>query len=430
MVRPVARYRPSARRGGPQLEPVYVVTEGTGENQLVKVYRGSTGLVTEFRPFDFDPPTIVANTDGGMVQRIIEWLTNAYDAQINESEWAGAVTVEIQPFATQLIDSTLYHTVIRGSYATGRARVSWTVFNPLTGTVLTGGVDETPANRGTVASHELLTVAVDLDSGSTTHSKVQLYNFQYNAGIYVGNGEFLLNTSIGYAGLRQAFEQSLPESHPFKRCGLTPWQAINKTSLSLGSSTYTTAGVTGNYKYRTPPSLQVDRFGAGEGASEGVAESWLFTPGAFSSFGLGQGSISALTIPGGYSTSGRRVINAGPTADSANAGFLFELSSMATASQTCENYAALNTFGPQSFADYSPELITPREELLDVGGLLDPADQELLAQEPPGDPPASINPASFPSSNIETSEPIYFRPAAGIPSFANISAVIRYLILD
>ena len=425
MVRPVARYRPAARRGG-QLEPVYVVTEGTGENQLVKVYRGSTGLVTEFRPFDFDPPVIVTNTDGGMVQRIIDWLTNAYDAQINESEWTGAVTVEIQPFATQLIDSTLYHTIVRGSYVTGRARVSWTVFNPLTGTVLTGGIDETPANRGTVASHELLTVSVDLDSGSTSHAKVQLYNFQYNAGIYVGGGEFLLNTSISYAGLRQAFEQSLPTSHPFKSCGLTPWQAINNTSLSPGSSTYTTAGLTGNSKYRTPPLLQTDRFGVGEGAAEGVAESRLFTPRAFSSFGLGQGSISELTIPRGYSTSGRRVINAGST----NAGFLFELSSMATASQTCENYAALNTFGPQSFADYSPELITPREELLDVSGLLDPADQELLSQEPPGDPPASINPASFPSSNIETSEPIYFRPAAGIPSFANISAVIRYLIPD
>lgn len=409
MVRPVARYRPAARRGG-QLEPVYVAIEGSGATQLIKVYRGSVGLVTEFEPFNYNPPTIVNNTDGGMVDQMTNYWSGLPDGRVDGSEWTGSVTVESRLFTDMIVDSVLYLTLVRGSYVLGRALVGWTVLNPFGGTLATG-IDESPGtsrSAATAANYDMVTIAVDLDTGVIGAKKADLYSYSFQTSGYVDGAGFRYDDKTNYVGLQQAFYETLPEAHPFKQCGLTPWQFLANGPLPIGTTLFNTGS-----NYESPP------FARSFIAYMPDAELGEMT--ILAAFAVRGSDLRRDTIPLGYSTSNKRVVSFGN---------VLELSSVDTppAGRECLSYAYLNSFGPQSFKDYSPASITRREDILDFSGFSQ-ADQDLLSQEPSFPPPSSIEITSA-LNIIETSDPVYFLGTTARPSYPNTSARVLYLIND
>lgn len=428
MVRPVARYRPGARRrGGPQLKPVYFVTQPFSGSEIVrtvKVYTGSQGKVAEFAPWELSPPALPSDQDPGFIAAAVDYVNNEYPTwmtkTILDTQWYGQRINETVRVAEQVIDGKLYCTLLR----TSRFEASYTVlfvlvhpqpesFPDLFGLVTSSNsVDPFAAS----ASYDLLTVSVDLSNGSIEHGTSSLYTSSLSNITVLALGAVYEYTRNGtYTGFKEAISASLPNSHPFKACGQSAWSYLsNLHSGSLGPYSYTqTLNTDGDRG--TPDLISV---GALDGKNVAAPNFFNQSKQPF------EARLKLNNIAGVNLTTGQRVLRNGN---------VHELSTLDPAWLSCQGYSLLGANVPGSFASYTPSDVQPLEDLLDVSGLL-AEDQAGITQAvtPPNNPGFEL--AFEHVSGFPTTDPTYFvsnsyRPlVAGSPLFSFYST--HYLIPD
>ena len=436
MIRPVARYRPGARRGGPQLEPVYFVTQlfpGSESVRTVQVYTGSQEKVAEFAPWELSPPALASDEDPGFIDAAIAYINEAWTPTsidniiILDTQWFGERINQTLRVAEQVIDGKLYCTLLRTSRYAASYAVPYALEETGFSTLFSQVTSSNSVNPfAASASYDLLTVSVDLASGSIEHSTSALYSSSLsNIAIAAGGAVYKYTRSGTYTGYKEAISASLPSSHPFKACGQSAWSYLsNLHSGSLGA-----------YSYTTPSFTDTPRF-VSTGVLDGAnAFGWSeATPGP-DFFNRSRQTFAAHSKLDGMAgvnlTTGQRVLRD----DSVH-----ELSTLDPAWLTCQGYSLLGASVPGSFASYTTSDVEPLEDLLDVSGLLAEDQTGITEAATPPNSPLILNAGAqvqHPVENVSgfpTTDPTYFvsnsyRPlVAGSPLIRFYST--HYLILD
>jgi hypothetical protein len=431
VVRPVARYRPGARRGGPQLEPVYFVTQlfpGSESVRIVQVYTGSQEKVAEFAPWELSPPALASDEDPGFVDAAVDYVLNVrgapsvYDAFVLDTQWFGERINQTLRVAEQVIDGKLYCTLLRTSRFAASYSVPYVLVHVQPESFPELYSEVTSSNSvnpfASSASYDLLTVSVDLATGSIEHSTSALYTSSLTNIAVAADGAGYKYTRNGtYTGYKEAISASLPSSHPFKACGQSAWSYLsNLHSGSLGSYSYTTPDFSvGGVVTSTPRFIS---FGVLDGAHSA-------SPDFFNRSRQPFAAISKLNGMAGVNlTTGQRVLRNGS---------VHELSTLDPTWLTCQGFSLLGASVPGSFASYTSSDVEPLEDLLDVSGLLAEDQAGIIEAATPPNPPLSLN-AFENVSGFPTTDPTYFvsnsyRPlVAGSPLIRFYST--HYLISD
>lgn len=418
MVRPRERYRHGAKRQTTeQLEPVYFITPynsiSTAISKKAEIYRGSEGKITEFYPWEYAPLALANTADPGVVDALAAQILTVNNTTIDSTSWTYEVLNQVHDMFEHLYNGVLYCTWLRSSEARGRASVTSTrTFQfapPITST-------RTEQLIAVSANYDILTVAVNLETGLITYAAAPLYQSDLTnvseAFIQTGGAEYTFSRSIIYHGLRQAIAASLPTGHPFQSCGIEAWNFINNFSEPGDYAFATDPGIDGafflpQFRAAEPPESQFYvRSGSGfriEFQSSSTFQRLQYIQGA------------DLALPA-------RVYGANN---------YLEFSTLGSEWLTCAGYAALGTQVASTWSEYSPAALTPREELLNVEGL-DPVDQTSQLQDPSTAPVNSLPTAG--AEEYSSSEPVYFREAVERPSFAGSLSTTKlsrhYLIID
>jgi hypothetical protein len=436
VVRPVARYRPGARRIGVlQLDPVFFLTQAYVSNQTgdgdprtgrtVQLFTGSQGKVAEFNPFEIAPFTPVVNSDSGIVAVLERDWRPFDDWRVRESDWFGNAYTWSAPVFQHVIDQTAYISLIRASNVHGYARVVFDVLSSL-GTLIGTSTAET-LPRTLNCRYDLLTVGVDLLNGSTQHAVSSLYErtieiteFNDLVSSAIRDLYFTWTAEVASTSLPDAIAATLPAAHPFKACGSQAWSylAERATVIPTGSYTFESQDVI-NGNPVPYARLPVSNF-----TPVTTASARPQMPSSFSF--VFSHSLSPVGKPIhdralAYSTlTDQRIITQQAVT---------EISTFAEPWTPCTGFDQLYKVGPVSFDDYRQDELIERELVLVLDGL-SPLDQQAFAAEPAGDPPASI--AALAESNLKTDDPSYFRDQSTRPSFATNAGSyhVGYLIND
>lgn len=420
MVRPKERYRHGARRRPPQLEPVYAVTEGfdaysapsdVGANRRVEVYRGSTGKVAEFYPWQLGTPPVVPDSDPGMVSSMVAWVLSNNSSNIsyviNISSWTPTFYSTVSRGFEYLLNGTLYCTMVRVKLCISTAFVSYTG----TYTVSVPPVNGQLSQTGVSASYDVLTVAVNLETGQVTQTNSALYSSSFAPTNFVAGNTptsgWNYEKITSYTGYKEAVAASLPSSHPFKACGIQAWPLLSNRN-----------GVPGTYS-DTITNFSLPTLSNALLPINDLRGPSVVHPAVFSSSAQPANAQSQLFNLKGYDSEVLQRIYG-------DLGYL-EWSELVTTSNDptlgwagCDGLAALGASVATTWGEYSPSNLTPREELLSVDGL--PADdQSLLLEDPQSQPLASLPQNG--SNAYSTTNPVYFRESPNWPSFAGSSLV-------
>jgi len=405
VVRPVARYRPAARRGGPQLEPVYFRTQlftGSESVRTVEVYTGSQEKVAEFAPWELSPPALASNEDPGFIDAAVDYILNvkdapsSYNAFILDTQWFGSHTKQTLRVAEQVIDGKLYCTLLRTSRFAASYSVSYALVHVQPDSFPTLFNQVTSSNSinpfASSAIYDLLTVSVDLSNGSIEHGTSALYSSSLsNIAVAADGAAYKYTRSGTYTGYKEAISASLPSSHPFKACGQSAWSYLsNLHSGSLGAYSYTTPDFSvGGVVTSTPRFISS---GVLDGANAAGPDFFSRSQQPFAARAKLDG------MAGVNLTNGQRVLRNGS---------VHELSTLSPAWLSCQGYSLLGASVPGSFAEYSPSNVAELADLLDVSGLSQEDQDGITEATTPPEPPLNIL-APETVTGFETSEPTYF----------------------
>lgn len=381
MVRPKERYRHGARRqiAATQLDPVFVITlpgsyssvDPEGAGRIYEVYSGQSGKLTEFAPWQFNPPEQVENTDAGAAAAIAALYNSLPYTTVEDSLWTGIRRYNTVPVFVQLLNDVVYVCLIRANYAQGQVLTTVTTtlppsFAPVTTERLSNGTFFTRA------IYDIVTVAVDLQTGEISHSSSPLYNWSVTiTGTASGGGNqverFNHTRREVYTGYIEAIAASLPDSHPFKDCGTVPWSFLSNLSIPLGTTE----------QAYTNTALPVPRY------------PWNFV------FSQPSAAARLNRLKGYSSATQQRILG----------GLIYERSDLSSGWLSCEGYSLLGEYTEDSFSDYNAADLTPRDGLLRVDGYIN-AFQEKLLQES-----SNTDVQAMPSrvTGFPTSERLYFR---------------------
>ena len=398
MVRPVARFRPAARRTGGGLVPVFF-TRPTGTPGPLTVRTGSQsgGIVKELNIYDDAPRTLAPTASRGVLELLKEGVgvVNADTVFYAESE----TITEEQSFSIirqDVIDGVAYVLCLRLHQVRHTASVTYQLFDfqglnggeygPISG-VLT---DATSAVLDAICDAAVF--AVDLETGEMSASAKVIYEYE---AIILGLSPFYAiarNADEWIYPVALAFSELLPTSHPFKDCGALAW---GSDDVEIIQQTLLYQEATGALNLINPKDFSYFR-----------TQMWV--------------DYSAL-----------RALNTVTTQRLIISGSVFELSSYQSAyGVVCELYKRIGVLWFDSFSGYDPEQLQDRESVfVDLSGLSQ-SDQQLFLQtnlQPPAlVQPGFINPGT-------TLDPVFFLAgsSAGSLSFAvgQILAV-RYWIVD
>lgn len=408
MVRPVARYRPGARRSGSQLEPVYFRTQlftGSDSARSVQVYTGSQELIADFLLSEQLPAPVASESDPGFVQAGIDYVFWLFPSPgINKiilgTQWFGTLTNRTLRLFEHVVDDTLYCCFLRTSTYAATYVVSYaleiegqpTAFNQVTA-----------SNIASSANYEIVTLGINLRSGAVTTGSSTLYTSGLNDITVRSAGTLSAYTRSGnYTGLKEAIAASLPSSHPFKDCGINAWSYLsNLHDGGLGAYSYTTPSPTDN------PIL----------ITNGVLTGRNVAGPDF--FNRDQQPIAARA-----KLDGMAGVNLASRQRVLRNGSVHELSSLSPAWLSCQGYSLLGAAVPDSFADYSPSNVAELVDLLDVSGLSQEDQDGITEAATSPEPPLTIL-APETATGFETSEPTYFVSNNYRPSVAG-SDLIRF----
>jgi hypothetical protein len=400
VVRPVARYRPGARRGGPQLEPVYFRTElfrsalGTTITfphslRSVQVYTGSQEQIADLLVSDLSPAPVVSDADPGFVNAAIDYVFEFFSSPsgntlILGTQWYGTVQERTLRVFEHSVNDTLYCCLLRTTRFVGNYIVDFALelpgFPTLFNRVQKYGI---PCS----VNYDVVTIGVNLFSGEISVGSSTLYTSGLSNIEVRGLGGVNTYTRAGvYAGYKEAIVASLPSGHPFKTCGVAAWDFLDNLH----------AGNTGNYSYTTPTFYEGPFFSDSSSIVDGQN---VASPDHFNRSRQSFAARARLDNMAGVNlTNGQRVLRNGS---------VHELSSLSPAWLSCQGYSLLGAVVPGSFAEYSPGNVADLADLLDVSGLSQDDQDGITAAATPPEPPLSIV-ASETVTGFDTSDPTYF----------------------
>lgn len=397
MVRPVARFRPAARRSTIQVDPVWVFNYGfsnfntlawqntstpliTSENHRCVVYSGSAGQVASVHVFDAVPLNVVEHNDAGVGALLLA----AYPSLSPAATWINALVVATAPLATQVIDDVVYISMIRGSASMSKVQVSLS-----SGSTISSG---TYCGR---ADYEVFTAAVSLDTGTVASQAAPLLQYRQVVTEFTGaplgsSGYFKWTATTEYTGLAAAFANSLPSSHPFKSCGSSVWTFLNSPTaypVAVGVTSQSNSSV----------------FNGGSSLDK------FHSPDDFRShLDFASNSWNLYSRHLGYNTqTGQRMFSPGLYADASGVRELSTLTAL-PGGFTCNGYRYLGAQSGTSFDSYSPEAMEPLEDVVDLSGLATADQASVIAGSTAVAPPASVTLTS-PVAGVTTTDETYIR---------------------
>lgn len=397
MVRPVARFRPAARRTSVQLDPVWVLNKGFSDfnsfswrysfvylgkpassslDHLISIYSGSAGLLASVAVFEALPYQAVAHDDGGVRE-----LYASTPLVINRlTTWDNQLVIATAPLLSQVVDEVVYASILRGSASMSnvkRLNASGQTVNE------TGGYCAR-------ASYEVFTVAVNIQTGAVSCGSSKFIDYQQNIVEYTGSNagtsdQFKWTSTTQSFGLAAAYAASLPAQHPFKSCGAVPWEFLDSNAI---------------YPAGTYSGQNFDNVNGGSSLDEFHSPSGLRSHLDFASNAWNRYSAHA-----GYNTQTRQRVFSPWLYDTTG---IRELSTVQAlpGGFTCEGYRYLGATSNTSFASYSPEELQDFEDVVELSGL-EPTDlQSVVAGSSQVAPPeaAAVYP---PAPAVATAEETY-----------------------
>lgn len=398
MVRPVARFRPAARRStGEELVPVFFVNRTAAG--AVEICSGTQlgGTVENVDIYNDVPRNLAPTASKGMLDLLITAVSDTtadtvISAQSETITEANAISVISQ----HVINGVAYLLTLRSHRVTHAASVTYQYFD-FQGA---GGTEYGPISsvittaRSQVldAVYDVVVFSVDLETTQVTSNAQIVYSY---AATPTGFGTFY---AVQYTATETrtptplAITNLLPADHPFKACGASIW------SLSAVDTTPTTEAV------------------------DNIAAKF---PGFFTL----QVSRSFNTLLGLNTTNQRRIIS--KTLFVGAAERVLELSTYQNSSGTsCALYEDIALDWADSYESYAPDEVLDREDVFaDLSGLSS-ADQALFLSTT-YEPPAAIAPGT--SSAGTTTEAVYFMDTDKTSQLAladNQSVALRYWIPD
>lgn len=401
MVRPVARFRPAARRSGGDLVPVFFIEENAAG--LIEIRSGIQpgGIVATLDVYNDEPQTLAPTASRGLLTSLIAQVSDFGDpAQGDETRiYSQSETIAENRRWTVLtwhvINQVAYVAIAREHTVRHSASVSYQYFSfqgeqglefgpvgPVLNVTRSGTLD---------VALDMVAYSIDLSSGEVSIASELVYTHETTS---IAWGAFLTLVATAVSTRYPAplvLSGLLPSSHPFKDCGPSIWSL---TSVASGPTI-----VTGN-------NLQ----------------QWnvLTTKNEI--------SRSFETMLALNTAASRRVIRkalfvSGPA-------FVIELSTYQNSSaSTCDLYKDIGLAWADSFASYAPSALLDRDAVFaDLDGF-SPEDQELFLATSL-EPPAGIAPGA--STAGSTSDAIYFMETENRPnlSFISGSSTLRYWIVD
>lgn len=401
MVRPVARFRPAARRSGGDLVPVFFIEENAAG--LIEIRSGIQpgGIVATLDVYNDQPQTLAPTASRGLLTSLIEAVSDFGDpAQGDETRiYSQSETITENRRWTVLtwhvINQVAYVAITREHTVRHSASVSYQYFSfqgeeglefgPV-GPVLT-------VSRNAVldVAIDIVVYSVDLGSGEVAAATDVVYTHETSQ-IAFGNFYAVLATAVATRyPAPLILSELLPSSHPFKDCGPSIWSLT-----SVGSGPTTTTGVNLQQLSIIVIDAEISR--------------------------------SFETMLALNTAASRRVIRKGLFVS--GPAFVIELSTYQNSSTSiCDLYKDMGLAWADSFAGYAPSALLDRDAVFaDLEGF-SPEDQELFLATSL-EPPAGIAPDI--STAGTTSDAVYFMETENRPnlSFISGSSTLRYWIVD
>ncbi len=339
--------------------------------------------------------------DPGITTSISETLLDIYSQiTIDNTSWIPIRDNRINLIYDQLLDGILYCCFTRVSKVIGSAAVNYTL------TSIIGSQTPGTQAQGNVHSSlrcDMITVAVNLGTGEIGHATTLLYENQLTVYGWAGQGFYRWRHNGSFYGFKESVAATMPIGHPFKNCGEAAWSFIPSTGMPM-SAIY-------NFGLSQVGSLDFDTSvtSTGEGVLAQMPYPIDFSRTAFAT----AINIRLGGLRGFDSTERQRLF-------SYWSGY-YEWSDLSDPWFTCDGYALLGERVQESYGEYSPDALVPREELLILDGLGE--DQEPMAQDPTAEPATSLPGGTM--TGYPTSNSIYFREAPTRPSLAGSD--LRYL---
>lgn len=245
MVRPVARFRPGARRTGSEVIPVFAVTQEGSD--LLQIWTGSGGYVGFINPFDDVARNLASVASVGLDVYVADYYTSFADPYIIVDQ-------------TETIDETYAVTMIREDVINGFYLVSYirshsvrigadVYWREALFGVPTGSVQRSSVGATFRAVYDYATFAIDLETGEKHASANVVYRFSAEPLDWLPPNNFNPNSGLHWAGesvvnsAPVTFQQSLPAFHPFKACnfavfGFAPPGAESESYNAWGSPSF------------------------------------------------------------------------------------------------------------------------------------------------------------------------------------------------
>jgi len=357
-----------------------VAASDVGTDRTIQVYTGKDGLLVEFNPWDYNPPSIVGDEDCGLLAAVSNAGCNDYS--LGYSNFKSSVGVRSYPYINQVIDNYLYITLIRASYAFGAAFALYQWCPTIGGVVSCQDsyqiVEYNPPMRSNV---DIVTFAINLDSGDITSIAQDLYSSSLNvnsveSGFLFNCSEFDFTHTVNIAGIREAFKNTLPDFHPFKNCVYDDFIDPPSAAYPTGQTVVTEGnylnfpGNSGIYS-PSPYSLWIP------------PGSWItdFTDGFPGSNGWNSFKIY---MRGYNTTTGERVTNPRCISDDVAVPgevIIYELARLDGYIANCINFKDLVRWASNGFAAYiGPGSLADKAELINLDGWTDEDKSSYLAQ--------------------------------------------------
>lgn len=396
MARPVARFRPAARRStGEELVPVFFVDRTAAG--AVEIWSGTQlgGIVESVDIYNDVPRNLAPTASKGMLDLLITAVSDTTaDTVITAQSETITPANDLAVVSQHVINGVAYVLALRSHTVTHAVSVTYQYFDfqgangqeygPI-GPVLT-----VSRSQALDASYDAVVFAVDLDTAQVSSNAQTIYTYAATPSSFGNFYALQYQATETRTPTPLAISNLLPAAHPFKACGSSIWSL---STVDAGPTTTTGSQMT----------------------SRGL--------GYFSA----QVSRSFNTLLALDTTQAKRVISKSLFVGGADQVLEFSTYQNSSGS-ACALYQEIATAWADSYSAYAPGDVLDREEVFaDLSGL-SPADQQLFLSTI-YEPPADILPGT--STAGSTSEPIYFMATNTLSQLsiaANQSVALRYWI--
>lgn len=217
MVRPVARFRPAARRSSGGLIPVFAVDQ-PGTNRI-QVWSGSLGLLATLDPNSDVPRSLAPTNLLGVNAVITSYLLASGNVVIDGQQQSLREDNEILRVREEVVNGSYVVSFLRAHWVTHTYTVFWRTNVPGVGPV--GAQQQAQLDSIFAAVYDLVTFTVDLETGAKQVSDSPVYSYSADVDSFVSGINtlrFNCTATISILTTARAIKATLPAAHPFKSC--------------------------------------------------------------------------------------------------------------------------------------------------------------------------------------------------------------------